>query len=54
MIDNEEVTKLMVEEIIETIDSSTLLGAAYDCMSVVGKTRLKDKITAIIVKNNGL
>lgn len=40
-----------VEQIIEAIDSSTLLGAAWDCLSDAAKDRFKKKLLDIIDKH---
>ena len=44
----EENAKEAAEKIIEEIDKSTLLGAAYDCMSDNGKTKFQKKIESIL------
>ena len=38
----------VIDEIIQLLDSMTLLGAAYDCMSDAGKERFKDKLRQIL------
>ena len=38
----------IVEKVIEEIDKSMLLGAAYDCMSEDGKSRFREKLTKAI------
>jgi hypothetical protein len=40
--------KEKVQKIIDEIDKSTLLGAAYDCISEQGKIRFQDKIEKIL------
>ena len=37
-----------VEKIIEEIDKSTLLGAAFDCISESGKAKFRVKLEAIV------
>jgi len=37
-----------VEKIVEEIDKSTMLGAAWDCLSDIAKDRFKKKLQAII------
>ena len=40
----------MVDDIIKRIDKSTLLGAAYDCMSDSGKDKFRADIKDILSK----
>lgn len=40
--------KTTVEKIIEEIDNSTMLGAAWDCLSDAAKERFKKKLQSII------
>lgn len=40
--------KTTVEKIVEEIDKSTMLGAAWDCLSDVAKERFKKKLQSII------
>jgi len=44
----EENIKEAVEKIIEELNNSTLLGAAYDCMSDNGKDKFQKKIESIL------
>ena len=44
--------KEKVQAIIDEIDRSTLLGAAYDCISEQGKIRFQDKIENILENND--
>lgn len=44
----EETVKSAVARIIEEMDKSCLLGAAYDCMTDGGKARFQKKIEKII------
>ena len=39
----------IVQDIIAEIDKSTLLGAAYDCISEAGKIKFQNKIEQIIM-----
>lgn len=41
-------TEIHVEKVVEAIDNSNLLGAAWDCLSDAAKDRFKKKIQAII------
>lgn len=41
-----------IEKIIEEIDKSTLLGAAWDCLSEAAKTKFKAKIQKILDDDN--
>lgn len=45
-----EQAELAVELIIREIDRSTLLGAAFDCVSEAGKERFKNKLIKIILE----
>jgi hypothetical protein len=51
---NEERAKETVEKIITEIDKSTLLGAAYDCISDVGKQKFQDKLIKIVIEGSNL
>lgn len=44
----EDALKTAVAKIVEEIDKSTLLGAAFDCMSDQGKLRFQNKMKKII------
>lgn len=39
---------IAVERVVALIDTSTLLGAAYDCMSDRGKTSFQQNLRVII------
>lgn len=41
-------TETKVEKVVEAIDKSSLLGAAWDCLSDTAKERFKKKLEAII------
>lgn len=41
-------TEEQVEKIVEAIDSSTMLGAAWDCLSEAAKGRFKAKLKKIL------
>jgi hypothetical protein len=40
--------KTAVEKIEEAIESSTMLGAAWDCLSLTAKDRFRAKLEAIL------
>ena len=40
--------KTPVEKIVEELDKSTMLGAAWDCLSDVAKERFRKKLQDII------
>lgn len=44
---NEKI-KYVVDKIIDEIDKSTLMGAAYDCISDNGKIKFQNKLEKII------
>lgn len=48
---SEEVSSI-VENIITEIDSKTLLGAAWDCMSDSAKERFREKLAKIIISKS--
>ena len=41
-------TEETVDQIIEAIDSSTMLGAGWDCLSEAAKARFKSKLQKIL------
>ena len=41
-------TQVVVEKLVEVIDSSKMLGAAWDCISDMGKERLKEKFSIVV------
>lgn len=41
-------TEEQTDKIVEAIDSSTMLGAAWDCLSEAAKARFKDKLKKIL------
>ena len=43
-------TSVLVERIIAVFETSTLLGAAWDCISDEGKERLKKKFETALTK----
>jgi hypothetical protein len=45
---SQDQAKQATEKIIEELDKTVLLGAAYDCMSDAGKAKLCKKIEKII------
>jgi hypothetical protein len=48
----EQTVKNAVERIIEMMDKSVLLGAAYDCMLDSGKASFQKKLEQIIIESS--
>lgn len=45
---NSTTTEEKIDQIIEAIDESTMLGAAWDCLSDTAKARFKSKLGKIL------
>lgn len=45
---NSTTTEEKIDQIVEAIDESTMLGAAWDCLSDTGKGRFKKKLALIL------
>lgn len=45
---NSTTTEEKIDQIVEAIDESTMLGAAWDCLSDTAKGRFKKKLQKIL------